>query len=60
MWVPAIVAFVAVLAAVIVHTFNYKRDFYIPAEEVTSVENARTRVMAAALQSAQALQAAKA
>jgi cytochrome o ubiquinol oxidase subunit 1 len=48
MWLPAGVAFVAVLAAVIVHTFNYKRDFYIPAEEVARVESARTRLMAAA------------
>ena len=47
MWLPAAVAFVAVLASVIVHTFNYKRDFYIPAAEVTAVENARTRLMAA-------------
>src|SRR5580700_1280853 len=27
MWLPAAAAFVAVLAAVILHTFNYKRDF---------------------------------
>ncbi len=47
MWLPAVVAFVAVLAAVIVHTFNYKRDFYIPAREVTRVEGARTRMLAA-------------
>jgi cytochrome o ubiquinol oxidase subunit 1 len=47
MWVPAMVAFVGVLAAVIVHTFNYKRDFYIPANEVAAVENDRTRLMTA-------------
>jgi cytochrome o ubiquinol oxidase subunit 1 len=47
MWLPAAVAFVAVLAAVILHTFNYKRDFHIPAEEVARVESARTRLMAA-------------
>ena len=56
MWLPAAVAFAAVLTAVIVHTFNYKRDFYIPAAEVMDVEDARTRLMAArALQPAQAL-----
>jgi cytochrome o ubiquinol oxidase subunit 1 len=47
MWLPAAVAFAGVLAAVIVHTFNYKRDFYIPAEEVAAVENARTQLMGA-------------
>ena len=47
MWLPAAVAFVAVLAAVILHTFNYERDFHIPAEEVARVESARTRLMAA-------------
>jgi cytochrome o ubiquinol oxidase subunit 1 len=48
MWLPAGVAFVAMLAAVIIHTFNYKRDFYISAEEVARVESDRTRLMAAA------------
>jgi cytochrome o ubiquinol oxidase subunit 1 len=47
MWIPAAAAFVAVLAAVIVHTFNYERDFYIPAKEVARVESARTRMLAA-------------
>ena len=46
MWLPAAVFFAGVLAAVIVHTFNYRRDFYIPAAEVTAVEDARTRMMA--------------
>ena len=46
MWLPAAVFFAGVLAAVIVHTFNYKRDFYIAAAEVTAVEDARTRMMA--------------
>jgi cytochrome o ubiquinol oxidase subunit 1 len=34
------------LTAVIVHTFNYKRDFHIPAEEVVRVEGIRTRMLA--------------
>jgi cytochrome o ubiquinol oxidase subunit 1 len=33
------------LAAIIVHTFNYKRDYYIPADEVTRTEDARTRLL---------------
>jgi cytochrome o ubiquinol oxidase subunit 1 len=47
MWIPAAVAFAAVLAAVIVHTFNYERDFYIPAKEVARIESARTRMLTA-------------
>jgi cytochrome o ubiquinol oxidase subunit 1 len=45
MWLFTGVAFVAMMAAIIAHTFNYKRDFYIPAEEVTRVENAHTRLL---------------
>ena len=47
MWVIAAVAFAAMLLAVIVHTFNYRREFYIPAVEVARVESARTRLVAA-------------
>ncbi|NWN33597.1 hypothetical protein GY663_30945, partial [Klebsiella michiganensis] len=39
--------FVALIASTIVHTFNYKRDFDIPAETVTETEAARTRLLAA-------------
>ena len=45
MWLLVIVGFVAMMAAIIVHTFNYKRDFYIPAEEVTATESAHTRLL---------------
>jgi cytochrome o ubiquinol oxidase subunit I len=47
MWLPAIVAFVATVGAAIVHTFNYDRDFHIPADEVTRSEDARTAALAA-------------
>ncbi|MFC5608289.1 cytochrome o ubiquinol oxidase subunit I [Variovorax soli] len=47
MWLVAGVGFAAMLIATIVHTFNYKRDFHIPAEDVVRVENARTRLLAA-------------
>jgi cytochrome o ubiquinol oxidase subunit 1 len=33
------------MVAVIVHTFNYKRDYYIQADEVTRTENARTQML---------------
>ena len=46
MWLIAGVSFVAMLAAIIIHTFNYKRDFHIPAEEVVRVEAAYTRQLA--------------
>jgi cytochrome o ubiquinol oxidase subunit I len=45
MWILAGVVFVAMMAAIIAHTFNYKRDYYIPAEEVVRTENARTQLL---------------
>jgi cytochrome o ubiquinol oxidase subunit 1 len=45
MWLIAGLGFVAMLAAIITHTFNYKRDFYIPAEEVVRTEAAHTRLL---------------
>jgi cytochrome o ubiquinol oxidase subunit 1 len=45
MWLVAGLAFVTMLTAIIVHTFNYKRDFYIPADQVASTENARTSLL---------------
>ena len=48
MWLLAGLGFVATLVAIIVHTFNYKRDFYIPADQVGRVEAARTRQLATA------------
>ena len=47
MWLVAGVAFAVTVIAAIVHTFNYKRDYYIPADEVASTEDARTKVLAA-------------
>jgi cytochrome o ubiquinol oxidase subunit 1 len=49
MWLIAGLTFFATVAAAIVHTFNYKRDFHIPADEVTRCENARTQALAGAL-----------
>ncbi|MEW5834383.1 MAG: cytochrome o ubiquinol oxidase subunit I [Pseudomonadota bacterium] len=45
MWPLAALSFAAVVIASIVHTFNYQRDFHIPAQEVTRTEDARTRVL---------------
>ncbi|WP_043481930.1 cytochrome o ubiquinol oxidase subunit I [Janthinobacterium sp. HH01] len=45
MWIPAALAFVAMMVAIITHTFNYKRDYYIPAEEVVRTEEAHTRLL---------------
>jgi len=47
MWLLTGLAFFAMMVAIIVHTFNYKRDYYIPAEEVTRTENARTKLLEA-------------
>jgi len=44
-WWLVIVSFVAIVVVTIAHTFNYKRDFYIPAEEVVRTEDARTALL---------------
>ena len=46
MWLLAGASFAALLLAAIVHTFNYQRDFYIPASEVAASEEARTLQLA--------------
>ena len=46
MWLLATLSFAAVVLGAIVHSFNYDRDFYIPAEQVARVEGARTRLLA--------------
>uniref|UniRef100_UPI0025DCC209 cbb3-type cytochrome c oxidase subunit I n=1 Tax=uncultured Sphingomonas sp. TaxID=158754 RepID=UPI0025DCC209 len=45
-WWLAAASFLGLIATAIAHTFNYDRDFYITAEEVTETENARTAVLA--------------
>ncbi len=46
MWWLAGLALVGLFATTIFHTFNYKRDFYIPVEDVIASEDARTRLLA--------------
>jgi cytochrome o ubiquinol oxidase subunit 1 len=46
MWLLAGASFVALILATIIHTFNYKRDYHIPADEVVRTEVARTRLLA--------------
>ena len=40
-----IASFAATLVATIVHTFNYKRDYHIPAETVARTEEQRTALL---------------
>ncbi|MBO9715109.1 cytochrome o ubiquinol oxidase subunit I [Sphingomonas sp.] len=47
-WWLAGLGFVALIAAAIAHTFNYKRDFDIPAETVAATEARRTAALMAA------------
>ncbi|MBN9552760.1 MAG: cytochrome o ubiquinol oxidase subunit I [Alphaproteobacteria bacterium] len=47
MWWLAALSFVCLIATAIGHTFNYHRDFDIPAAEVTQTEEARTTLLAA-------------
>ena len=44
-WLVAL-SLIAIIATAIVHTFNYNRDYYIPAEDVSEVEAARTKLLA--------------
>ena len=46
-WWLVAVSFVSLLVAAIAHTFNYKRDYHIPAEMVATTEAARTRQLGA-------------
>lgn len=46
MWWLVVLSLVAMIAVAIGHTFNYNRDFYIPAEEVTETERKRTALLA--------------
>jgi cytochrome o ubiquinol oxidase subunit 1 len=48
MWWLAIASLAAALAIAIVHSFNYHRDFHIPAEQVAATEQARSRLLEAA------------
>jgi len=45
-WWLAGLSFAALVIATIIHTFNYKRDYYIPADEVAKVEQQRAEVLA--------------
>ncbi|MDF1635600.1 cytochrome o ubiquinol oxidase subunit I [Mycoplana sp. MJR14] len=45
-WWLVIASFVAIVGVAIAHTFNYNRDFYIPAETVTATEDARSELLA--------------
>ncbi|AHG63236.1 cytochrome o ubiquinol oxidase subunit I [Advenella mimigardefordensis] len=46
MWLVSAVTFVAMIGGTIYHTFNYKRDYYIRAEDVARTEAERTRLLA--------------
>ncbi|RZL02778.1 MAG: cytochrome o ubiquinol oxidase subunit I [Rubrivivax sp.] len=45
MWIPAVLAFIALIVSAIVHTFNYKRDYYIPVDDVIRTEAERTHLL---------------
>ena len=44
-WWLAAISFAALIATAIAHTFNYDRDFNIPADEVVQTEEERTRLL---------------
>ena len=45
-WWLAAASFLAIIVVSIAHTFNYRRDYYIPVEEVEATEGARTHALA--------------
>ncbi len=48
MWPLTIASFVATILTSIIYSLKYKRDYYIPAAEVATSEEARTKQLAAA------------
>jgi cytochrome o ubiquinol oxidase subunit 1 len=46
MWWIAGISFAAIVLVAIIHTFNYKRDYYIPASQVAATEEERTELLA--------------
>nr|WP_314074113.1 cytochrome o ubiquinol oxidase subunit I [uncultured Roseococcus sp.] len=47
-WWLAALSFLAILVTAITHTFNYNRDFHIPAATVAATESERARALVAA------------
>ncbi|MBC7414184.1 MAG: cytochrome o ubiquinol oxidase subunit I [Herminiimonas sp.] len=45
MWLVAGLAFVGMIAAIVIHTFNYHREYFIPADDVARTEGIRTRLL---------------
>jgi cytochrome o ubiquinol oxidase subunit 1 len=45
MWLVASLVFIAIAVLVIGHTFNYKRDYFIPSVEVVQAEAQRTTLI---------------
>jgi len=45
-WWLAAASMLAIIVVSIAHTFNYNRDYYIPAKDVAEVEAARTKLLA--------------
>ncbi|MFT4012534.1 MAG: cytochrome o ubiquinol oxidase subunit I [Paracoccus sp. (in: a-proteobacteria)] len=45
-WWLAVLSFAALVGFAIYHTFNYNRDYYVPAEEVRETEELRDRQLA--------------
>jgi cytochrome o ubiquinol oxidase subunit 1 len=47
MWLLVGASFIALIGGAIFHTFNYKRDFHIPVDQVINTEAERTKLLAA-------------
>jgi cytochrome o ubiquinol oxidase subunit 1 len=47
MWWLAIASFIGIIGFTIYHTFNYKREFHLPLDQVVRAEEERSRMLAA-------------
>jgi cytochrome o ubiquinol oxidase subunit 1 len=45
-WWMVIASFMVMIGSAIAHTFNYDRDYYISADDVAKIEDARTQQLA--------------
>jgi len=46
MWPLTIASFAAIVLAAILHTFNYNRDYHVPAAQVAATESLRSQLLA--------------
>ncbi len=46
MWWLAVISFAGIFVVAVAHTFNYNRDYFIPAEDIALTEGKRAELLA--------------